>query len=186
MSDDDRIKSAAEIALENAGTEEIDDLPETEEATLVPDPEEESFKDKYLRTRADLDNIQRRMREERESMRVNAMVGFLRDLLPVVDNLDRALAAAGDDDSDLAQGLRMTRQSLDAVFEQNKISRIPTDTGFNPDRHEAITSIEDAGVPVNTIKLVIEEGYTLAERVVRYSKVQVTTGGPETPFEKDA
>lgn len=184
---DETIRTAAEIALEKAGHEEVDDMPETPEEPApnpAPDPEEESFREKYLRVRADLENIQRRQREERDSMRAQAVVSLLRELLPSFDSLDRALQAAQDDDSDLAQGLRMTCQQLEASLAANNVSRIDNDGLFDADRHEAITTVEDPSVPAGTIRAVIEPGYVLDGRVIRYSKVQVTTGGPE-PEQQD-
>jgi molecular chaperone GrpE len=181
------IKSAAELALEKAGQEELDDLPEVEigESPKTIDPEDESFREKYLRTRADLENIQRRMREEREHMRLNTLCNFIRELLPFIDNLDRALAAAKDDPSDLAKGLRMTRTLLDQVFSNNNIQKIATEGIFDPKFHEAISQIEDPELSENTIKNVIEEGYLIGERVIRHSKVQVSSGGPAPEKKSD-
>jgi molecular chaperone GrpE len=140
--------------------------------------EEESFKDKYQRTRADLDNIQRRMREERSTQRINTIVNFTKELLPFIDNLDRAIAAA-DEETELVKGLKMSRSQLNNIFESNNIKKVPTDVAFDPQLHEAVTSIENTELPSNSISAVLEDGYMLGDRVIRYGKVQVTTGGPE-------
>jgi len=175
---DDDVK----IKTDEKATEDIQETEKAQETKDIPEiklsKEEESFKDKYLRARADLDNIQRRMREERGNLRSSTLVNFMKDLLPFIDNLDRALKAS-DRQSELAKGLVMSRQLLDKILNDNNIKTIKVDGLFDAQLHEAVSSVEDTCQPNNSIANVLETGYILSDRVIRYSKVQVTTGGPE-------
>lgn len=172
-------QSVEETANENMEAPELEIVKDEPKEEAPPSQEEESFKDKYFRARADLENIQRRMRQERSNLRTNTLVGFTKELLPFIDNLDRALQAAQDDDSELVKGLRMNRDLLNKILGDNNISAIKSDGLFDANLHEAVTSIEDSEKPNNSIAAVLEIGYALNDRVIRYSKVQVTTGGPE-------
>lgn len=161
----------------------------TTEENIIPEilsAEEESFKDRYLRTRADLENIQRRMREERSTLRINTTVNFVKELLPFIDNLDRALLACKDDDTELVKGLKLSRSQFDTILNTNNIKKINCEGFFDAKLHEAVTSIEDVSKPSNSIAAVLETGYVLNDRVIRYSKVQVTTGGPDAEESQEA
>jgi molecular chaperone GrpE len=168
--------NAEEEQINTDDLTEENDLAEKAEAPLTK--EEESFKDKYLRVRADLDNIQRRMREERSQQRVNTIVHFTKELLPFIDNLDRAISAC-EEDNELVKGLKMSRGQLDQILSDNNIKQIPHEGSFDPQLHEAVTSIENTEVANNSIMAVLENGYILEDRVIRYCKVQVSIGGPE-------
>jgi len=173
----DTENSEIEIEQQEEKAEDETQLEAVVEPALTQ--EEESFKDKYLRTRADLENIQRRMRSERNQLRTNTIISFTKELLPFIDNLDRALDAAENSESELVKGLKMNVTLLEKILSDNNINRINNEGGFDANLHEAVTSIEDVDKPNNSIAAVLETGYILGDRVIRYSKVQVTTGGPE-------
>jgi molecular chaperone GrpE len=176
MSDENEPENEQEPVEEVEEVTEIESIEDIDGPELVLSPEEESFKDKYLRTRADLENIQRRMREERNSLRVNSIANFSKELLPFIDNLDRAIAAA-EEDNELLKGLKMSREQLEQIFQANNIKVIDCSGLFDGKLHEAVASIENLELPNNSITAVLEIGYILGDRVIRYSKVQVSTGG---------
>lgn len=172
------IKSAADLAMErlkNAPPEE----PSTDAQPSFPDSEVQDLKDKLLRARADLDNLQRLRARERDSSRLNAVASVIRDLLPVIDNLDRALENSKDDQGDLAKGIRMTRTLLAEALNRNNVSEIPSTGTFDAALHEAVSQVEDPTRPDHTIAQVVEKGYRIGDKVIRHSKVVVSVGGSQ-------
>ena len=108
---------------------------------------------------------------------------LLRDLLPVVDNLTRAIEASekASDSGSLLQGVKMVARQLDGVLAQHQCQRIEAlHQPFDPARHQAIMQQPSADHPPATVILVAQDGYTLYDRVVRPSQVIVSTRPPET------
>ncbi len=142
--------------------------------------ERDDFKDKWARARADLENYRRRMQREMEEDRKYAALPLLKAVLPGLDGLHLALraAAAAKDADQLITGVEMVARQFEAAFAAAGIEAI-TSVGepFDPNRHEAISQRPSAEHPPMTVLDEVERGYTLHERVVRPSKVIVSTGG---------
>ena len=130
--------------------------------------------DKFLRLAAEYDNYRKRTAREKESVYADAKIDTLTALLPVYDNLERALAQYGDEDSPHRKGLEMIlaqfRESLAAL------GVTPIDAAgqpFDPEKHNAVMHIEDETVPESTVVEVLQQGFLLGDRVLRFAIVKV-------------
>ena len=146
-----------------------------EEPKQDPLKEAQELADKYLdmarRLQADFDNYRKRTQRENEDFRKFACAGIVTDLLTVVDDLDRALGIAKEDD-DLVVGIRGVRANLMKILESNGLQEIPADGKFDPNYHEALCTVD--GEEDDMIAEVFQKGYTLNGKVIRYTKVKVT------------
>lgn len=150
--------------------------------------------DKYLdmarRLQADFDNYRKRTERDNEDFRKFACSSIVKDLLNVVDDLDRALASAGGE-SVLLEGVRGVRSNLMKVLEANGLREIPAEGRFDPNYHEALCVAD--GDEDDMIAEVLQKGYTLNGKVIRYAKVRVTRkaepeepkAAPEVPAKED-
>jgi molecular chaperone GrpE len=136
-------------------------------------------KEGWLRAAADFDNFRKRTRKELEDMRKSGREDLLRALLPVFDNLERALQSAqrASDVKAVAEGLTMVqRQFVDALGREG-IQRVPTvGQAFDPSVHEAIQQVETADHAPGTVLAEVQPGYTQGERLVRAAMVVVAKG----------
>jgi len=142
-------------------------------------------RDLYLRARADLDNFRKRSQREREDLLKFSNETILRELLPVIDNLERALQhAATDGDSGLLQGVELTLGQFSKVLEKfNVVAIDAVGEPFDSARHEAIGQIESADQPVNTVVQMLQKGYLLNERLLRPAMVLIAKA-PVAPVEE--
>ena len=137
-------------------------------------------KDQTLRTQAEMQNLRRRVDRDVENAHKFALEKFVGELLPVVDNLERALAAIDADDANLSaerEGIELTLKSFLGVLEGHKVKQVePTGEHFNPDFHQAISMVPNPDVAANTVMEVFQKGYTLNDRLVRPAMVVVSKG----------
>ena len=137
-------------------------------------------KDAALRAHADAQNVKRRAEQDVEKARKFALERFTGELLPVVDNLERALeSASGDDEAikPIAEGVELTLKSfLDVLGKQNIEVVDPQGEPFDPNVHQAMSMIENNEVEPNTVIAVMQKGYTLNGRLVRPAMVMVSKG----------
>jgi molecular chaperone GrpE len=167
-------KSAEEINEQVFGTESsADDI-----AALQKDLTEAN--ERVLRAQAELENYRKRARREMEEERRYALLPFARDLLAVVDNLERALAAAPEGDAaGLRDGVQMVSALLQSVLNQHQCVRIETvGQTFDPNVHQAIAQETSDEHPAGTVSREAQSGYKLYDRVVRPAQVFVSTGAP--------
>lgn len=139
-------------------------------------------KDRALRTQAELDNYRKRTRKEIEDERRYAQLPLLSDLLPVLDNVSRAIQAAekSPDASGLLAGFKMVSQQLENVLLRHHCQRIEAlHEPFDPHVHAAIMQQPSSEYPPNTVVQVAQEGYQLHDRVLRPSQVIVSTSPAE-------
>lgn len=177
---------------ENKGSEheseellEQESAEQNEELTGVPDVAAlsealQQAKDQTLRTQAEMQNLRRRVDRDVENAHKFALEKFVGELLPVVDNLERALAAIAGDDESLAaarEGIELTLKSFLGVLEGHKVKQVePTGEQFNPDFHQAISMVPNPELVANTVIEVFQKGYTLNDRLVRPAMVVVSKG----------
>ncbi len=181
MSDGDAMRpkpGAAEPGNGVDGTQAADpprDATAAEQETLQLRAELAEAKDRWVRERADFENFKRRaMREKQDALRFGSE-NLLKDLLPVIDNLHRALAHAKSDDPIVA-GVELVLRGIDEVFERHGVKVVPArGTTFDPNRHEAISHIESEA-PANTVIDEHQRGYVLHERLLRPALVTVGKG----------
>ena len=136
-------------------------------------------KDDYLRLAADFDNFRKRTRRDSEQQAAAEKESFIRDLLPVLDNLERALASEQSASSEqLHQGVAMTLQQLAQLLHRHGIEAVE-DVGqpFDPHRHEAVSLGHDRRQPDHTILEVVQRGYCRGDKVFRPAKVIVNDPG---------
>ncbi len=135
-------------------------------------------KDLALRAQADAQNVKRRAEQDVEKARKFALEQFTRELLPVVDNLERALEAASGDDEvvkPIAEGVELTLKSfLDALSKCNIEQVDPQGEPFDPNLHQAMSMVENDEVEPNSVIAVMQKGYTLNGRLVRPAMVMVS------------
>lgn len=138
----------------------------------------ERLNDRTLRAQADAQNVKRRAEQEMEKARKYALERFAGELLPVVDNLERALeAASGDDEAikPIAEGVELTLKSFQDVLKKFQVEPVdPVGEPFDPQRHQAMSLIDNPDAEPNTVLAVMQKGYTLNERLLRPAMVVVS------------
>jgi molecular chaperone GrpE len=142
----------------------------------------EAVSDRALRAQAELENYRRRVARDREDERRYADLPLLRDLLPVLDNMRRAIEAAEktEDAPSLLEGFRLVTRQLEDVLERHHCTEIEAlGRPFDPHLHEAISQQPSAEHPPGTVLLVAQPGFRLHDRVVRPSQVIVSGGAAE-------
>jgi molecular chaperone GrpE len=131
------------------------------------------LRDRSIRTLADFENYRRRADKEREDLRRFANAEVLRDLLPVADNLERALAAGGSVE-DLKLGVELTLRQFKDLLRQRGVDEVKaTGEPFDPALHEAVAREDDPAVSVPTVAAELQRGYTLNGRLLRPALVKV-------------
>lgn len=138
--------------------------------------------DAALRAQADAVNIQRRSEQEIEKARKFALERFCGDLLSVVDNLERALESAGDDQAiaSLLEGIELTRKGLMDVLVKYGVESVdPMGEPFDPETAQAMSMVEQPDAEPNSVIAVMQKGYTLNGRLLRPAMVMVAKAPSE-------
>lgn len=132
------------------------------------------MRETVLRERADVDNQRKRLQRDLEQARRFANEKLLADLLPVIDNLERGLAAEGADPAALRSGVELTLRELIRVTDTNGLKAVGSPgEAFDPERHQAMSMVDGAGVP-GKIAAVMQKGYVLNDRLLRPALVSVS------------
>ncbi|MFD3157593.1 nucleotide exchange factor GrpE [Haloimpatiens sp. FM7330] len=132
----------------------------------------DSLKDRLERTTAEYDNYRKRTSKEKERIYTDACEDILKTVLPVMDNLERAVDVDGNVE-DLKKGIEITVKQLQESFDKLGVEEISTDNGFDPNLHNAVMHVEDDKYKENEIVEVFQKGYQKGEKVIRYSMVKV-------------
>jgi len=140
--------------------------------------ERDQLKDQLLRARAEFDNFRKRMARDSEQIKKTAAAELIRDLLTVADNLELALEHAADPDDNLAKGIHMVAKQFTEILQKSGLEPIPSQGEFDPNVHEAIMQQPSEEHPPNHIVTEFQRGYRLGEKVLRPSKVVVSSGPP--------
>jgi len=147
--------------------------------------ENAELKDQNLRLIADMENLRRRTQRDVADAKTYSAANFARDMLSVLDNLARALEAIAPDvrehDSHLnalAEGVEMTSRAMITALENHGVKKIEAQGAkFDPHFHQAMFEIPDQDKPAGTVSQVVQEGYMMADRVLRPAMVGITTSG---------
>lgn len=158
-----------------------------EPTTAAADVEEfkrqlDEKQDQLLRALAEMDNMRRRTQREREEYTRYATESLIRDLIPVLDNLDRALEAArpNAEAKSIVDGITLIQRELLRVLERAGIRRYSAlGQPFDPTRHEATARVVSADQPANTVVAEVAPGYMLHDRVLRAAQVAVAVAPDE-------
>ncbi|WP_428506216.1 nucleotide exchange factor GrpE [Roseateles sp.] len=131
--------------------------------------------DAYLRAKAEVENIRRRSEEEMSKARKFAVESFAESMLPVMDSMEAAIALPDAKVETVLEGVHATKRQLAAALERNKVTEINPAAGtkFDPHQHQAISVVPAEQEP-NTVVMVLQKGYSIAERVLRPALVTVT------------
>ena len=188
-------KNDKQNAAENTPEKDVNQTPETPQEETAEVPEEQEIftvtreqmekmeglakalaaeQDKYLRLAAEYDNYRKRTAKEKESLYHDAKIDTVNALLGVYDNLERGIAQYGDEESPHRKGLEM-------VFNQFKesLKKLGVETmdavgqPFDPEKHNAVMHIEDESYGENTVVEVLQQGFTLGDKVLRFAIVKV-------------
>lgn len=163
-------------ALENSA-EETEIMEETSEDEISRLKDEvEAEQNKYLRLLADFDNFKRRSQKDREIASKFRSQSLLTDLLPVLDNFERAMGveAKSDDASSILKGVEMVRNSLLEAVKREGLEEIPAvGEPFDPNFHQAVMQEKDENSEPGTVLQELQKGYTLKGRVLRPAMVKV-------------
>jgi len=167
-------------AATEAGVEGDVDTPKNETEELKAEVEKlrelnAALKDQMLRTQAEAENFRKRMRREKDEFARFAREGFVRDLLPVKDNLERALLHANEDPESIVAGVKLTLEQFDSTFKTMGVECVECHgQAFDPERHEAMNQVESDEHEPNTVVGELQKGYQLNGRLLRPAMVTVT------------
>jgi molecular chaperone GrpE len=162
----------------SAKTDETDPILDLEKEVEVAKQEAKENYDKYLRVSAELDNYKKRSAREMNDLRKYANEALLRDMLTVVDNLERAVDSSNghsDNSSSILEGVRMTLGGVQDLIEKHHVTPIESvGTPFDPQFHQAFQQEESEEHPSNTVLKEFQKGYLLHDRLLRPSMVVVS------------
>jgi molecular chaperone GrpE len=135
--------------------------------------ERDELRDQLLRKRAEFENYRKRVDRDREQAGIDATAALLKDVIPTLDNLDRALEAAGAE-STLRQGVELTRRDFLTLLDRyGVVIEDPTGQPFDPQRHQALSHEVVPGRPEGTVVEVFRKGYSYKDRLLRPALVKV-------------
>ena len=156
------------------------------EDSAALEAENASLRDRLLRSLADAENARRRAERNTADTRQYAIADFAAELLAVADNLQRALAAAEDQPEQgpgaaaLVEGVRATQRLLTATLARFGVRKIDAlGAPFDPALHEAIIEVEDESRPLRSVVSILEDGYTIHDRLLRAARVAVAKPRPQ-------
>lgn len=145
------------------------------------------LKDQVLRAMAETENVRRRLEQQAEDRGKYAVAGFAKDVLPVADNLRRALDSVTAEQRQMSEttdklmtGVELTERELLTALERYGVRPVAAlGSRFDPHLHQAMMEMEDATKPAGTVVLVMQPGYTIHDRLLRPAMVGVSKGGPK-------
>jgi len=181
---EEEVATSRDDAAEPAGDEDPANEAEAlehKEAVEAENPlaraqrERDEYLDLARRAQADFENYRKRAAKEAAAAGERARSGLVRELLPVVDNLERALASAVEGEQHLAEGVRLVHSELIAVLERNGVHQFdPVGERFDPTEHEALSTRGQDGAEPGVVLDVVEKGYRTNGNVLRPARVVVS------------
>jgi molecular chaperone GrpE len=160
----------------NTAGSEQEQLEQLKNSLQEKSKESEENYNRFLRMQADFENYKKRIAREREEFYYSSLEGIVKEVLPVIDNLERALLAfKGDNlDNKYIDGIDMISKQLFSILEKNGLKEIEAlDKEFDPNIHHAVMQVEGEEDEENKVKEVFQKGYTLGTKVVRPALVKV-------------
>lgn len=157
------------------------DNAEPEEQLAALEAERDEYLNDLKRVAAEFENYRKRVLRDQESLVARAHERLVKELLPVLDDLERALAAASDSESDslkLEEGVRLVHRELKAALDREGLAEIDTSGVFDPHVHEALLS-QPSEAEEGSVLEVLQKGYKLGDRVLRPARVVVAAAQQE-------
>ena len=178
------------IKVENSDEKNSEPIKDQDDEMLTPDEALESVRqeardnyDRFVRLSAEFENYKKRASREMSEFRKYANEMIIRELLPVVDNLERAIESSGDDEnanSCVVEGVGMTLKEILKVFDQFEVKQVESlGQPFNPGFHEAMMREESDECPENTVIKELQKGYLMHDRLIRPAMVVVSAAKTE-------
>lgn len=168
-----------EVVDENEPTEAEETSEEAEAEVSGAEAELAEMKDRYMRLLAEYDNFRRRTQKEKENIYADAVAEVVKEWLPLVDDIERAVASSEDMDEQsvekVAEGIRLIDKQVGNVLAKLNVEEIEGKEGdsFDPNLHEAVMHVEDDTLGEQAIAQVFQKGYSCKGRVIRHSVVKV-------------
>jgi molecular chaperone GrpE len=163
-------------AEDGAAPQEAAPAEKSDDPLARAERERDEYLDLARRAQADFENYRKRAAKEAAAAGQRAKSGLVRELLPVVDNLERALASANEGEQHLAEGVRLVHSELIAVLERNGVEQFdPRGERFDPGEHEALSMRSEDGAESGTVLDVVEKGYRANGTVLRPARVVVSS-----------
>ena len=169
--EDEGDASEPESEVDAADAEPVDELAQAKQ-------EAADARDSYLRLKAEWDNFRKRTAAEREQEKVRASEKLVKDLIPVIDDLERAIdhAKQSGEGGSLTEGVEAVLAKWLQIFEKHKVTQIEAvGEQFDPNKHQAVGTQPDDSVPEETVLNVYQKGYQMGERVLRPAMVVTST-----------
>ena len=173
----EEITAEEDVSLDIEENDSIEVPEEISQEEIIKDLE-----DQLLRAKAEVQNVRRIAAQEVTKARLFGVESLAKDFLSVADNLERAIESCGEEEQFLSikEGLELTLKSLEGSLNSSSIEVIDTSNkDFDPEKHEAISLIEDDSLDTNTIIDVVQKGYTIMDRTLRPAKVVVSKKSQE-------
>ena len=173
----EEITAEEDVSLDIEENDSIEVPDEISQEEIIKDLE-----DQLLRAKAEVQNVRRIAAQEVTKARLFGVESLAKDFLSVADNLERAIESCGEEEQFLSikEGLELTLKSLEGSLNSSSIEVIDTSSkDFDPEKHEAISLIEDDSMETNTIIDVVQKGYTIMDRTLRPAKVVVSKKSQE-------
>jgi len=175
--------SDAELAADHSGVipveveppDAADPIAELEAKLAVAEKEKKENWDRYLRSAADLENTRKRQKREADDAKFETKTKILKEILPVVDNLERAIehAGAGSENNPIIEGVQLVLRQLMTAFERLEVTPVEAQgQPFDPNLHEAISQ-QESDLPPGSVVTVLQRGYKSGERLLRPALVVV-------------
>ena len=192
---DETTRQPADMAAQNGNGATADPQPAEADPVAEAQREAAEYKDKLLRTLAEMENLRRRTQREVADARTYGIASFARDVLAVADNMHRALEAIGPElreqgdakTKSLIEGVELTERELLKSLEKNGVRKFsPQGEKFDPNVHQAMYEVPNAEVPPGHVAQVIQAGYMIGERVLRPALVGVAKAAPKAQPEPAA
>lgn len=156
----------------NTEDDELNIVKKQKEENNKLQEELDMMKDRLLRLTAEYDNYRKRTTKEKEGIYSDAYVDVLKEIIPIVDNLERAVAADGNIE-DLKKGIEMTIKGCQDSFTKLGIEEIDSSGEFDPNVHNAVMHIDDENFGKNVIAEVFQKGYKKDDKIIRHTMVKV-------------
>ena len=180
------VESAEQVEQEEVSVEveEVELSPEEQLQAEADQARKEAkaHQEQYLRTLADMENLRKRTQREKEELAKFANENILREILPVIDNLERAVehAEQADNTEGLLEGVQMTLTQFSQVLERFGVKPVESlGQPFDPNLHQAMGQMESQEYPANSVAQQMQKGYQLNERLLRPAMVMVAKAPEE-------